>query len=368
MNHMSRQACAALLSGVLLTAGAQAAVITTSTDQITLGENSNTFTLELRLEEDKPFAGAEFGIDLPEKTTLTQVDYLDQAIREASHTPEVVRDGRVYFGFYGASNAFQGEYSVARLTFTYTGSEDALLSLGTSNVVTLNEDGTTTGDTSSAPFQVKIEREESSGGSSGSGGSGGSERPEEDIDEGETPLNPGVFTDLEGHWGKDAALRAVEMGLFSGTSATTFSPDMALSRAMLVTVLHRQEGTPAAAQAAFQDVSAGSWYESAVNWAAAENIVSGVGEGCFAPDQAITREQLAVMLYRYEQYRGNAPASTGDLSAFVDRDQISPWAEEAMKWALGAGILSGKDVARLDPQGSATRAEAASILVRLLDR
>lgn len=360
MNAITKTTCAALLSGLLLTTGAQAATITPSVTAVTLGQNETAFSVSLSLSENQPFAGAEFGLDLPEGVTLTKVDYLDDAVQSAAHTPQVQRDGRTYFGFYQGRNAFQGEYQVARLTFAYTGEEQVDIVLGSSSIVTLNEDGTTTGDADSAPFTIQVTRTGSSSGGSSSGGSS-THLPDEDI-----PLGSSPFTDISGHWAEDEILRAVELGLFKGTSETTFSPDLSLSRAMLVTVLHRQEGTPEMPSAGFGDVDQGSWYTKAVDWAAGHSIVNGVGGNRFAPDAPITREQAAVMLFRYASYLGLDTSAAGDLSAYADQDAVSSWAREAMGWAVQQGLIQGTGEWLLAPQGTATRAQTAVLLLRLL--
>lgn len=359
MNAITKTTCAALLSGLLLTTGVQAATITPSVTAVTLRQNETAFSVALSLSEDQPFAGAEFGLDLPEGVTLAKVDYLDDAVQSAAHTPQVQRDGRTYFGFYQGRNAFQGEYQVARLTFTYTGEEQVDIVLGSSSIVTLNEDGTAAGDADSTPFTIQVTRTGSSSGGSFSGSS--THLPDEDI-----PLGSAPFTDISGHWAEDEILRAVELGLFKGTSETTFSPDLPLSRAMLVTVLHRQEGTPAVPSAGFGDVDQGSWYTKAVDWAAWNSIVKGVGGNRFAPDASITREQAAVMLFRYASYLGMDTSFAGDLSAFADQNAVSPWAKEAMGWAVKQGLLKGTGEGLLDPQGTATRAQTAVLLLRLL--
>ena len=160
-NHLRqslRAAAALLLASTMLFSQALAATITPYEDTVTLEKNQQTFTLEVNLSEEVPFAGAEFGLDLPEGMTLTNVEFLDPAVQEASHTPEVTVNGRTYFGFYTGENVFFGELSVARLTFTYAGASDGAIQLGSSKVVTVRDDGSTQGDTSSAPFTVAIIR------------------------------------------------------------------------------------------------------------------------------------------------------------------------------------------------------------------
>ena len=185
------------------------------------------------------------------------------------------------------------------------------------------------------------------------------------IDEGDTPLAPGIFTDVPaGHWASEAVSFVAGRGIFTGTSATTFSPDMVMSRAMLATVLWRMEGQPASTAAnPFTDVPAGQWYTNAVIWAAEEGVVKGIGNNLFDPNGLITREQMATMLYRY----AGSPAVTGSaLSGYGDQAQVSDFAVDGMEWAVSQGIITGKAGNLLDPQGGATRAEVATMLMRYI--
>ena len=137
-----------------------------------------------------------------------------------------------------------------------------------------------------------------------------------------------------------------------------------MTRAMMATVLHRLAGTPAGSGAAgFADVTAERWFANAVSWAADSGVVTGVGGGRFDPDGLVTREQMAVMLYRMAAYLGLDTAVQGVLSGFSDSGEVSSWAEAALAWAVGADILQGED-GRLMPQGTASRAEIAAVLMR----
>ena len=154
----------------------------------------------------------------------------------------------------------------------------------------------------------------------------------------------------------------------AGVSDTAFSPNSTLTRSMLVTILHRLEGTPAASGNSFADVASGTWYTDAVSWAAANGIVTGYSDTQFGPDDSITREQLAAILYRYAAYKGMDTSATADLANFPDSGSVSTWAGDSVKWAVSFGLISGKDDGRLDPLGTATRAEVATILMRFLSR
>lgn len=187
-----------------------------------------------------------------------------------------------------------------------------------------------------------------------------------DNDPGKYPATP--FTDDKNHWGRKYIEWAYAMGYFSGTSETTFSPNMPLNRGMLVTLLHRIEGRPSAGTSSFSDVSSGAYYAGAVAWAEKNRIVSGIGGGRFAPSQDITREQLVTMLYRYAQYKGMDVSKTADLSRFKDTDRISSYAGAAMAWAVGSGIVNGTESVTLSPRGNATRAQAAVMLQKFLNQ
>ncbi|MGM9554219.1 MAG: leucine-rich repeat protein [Faecousia sp.] len=161
---------------------------------------------------------------------------------------------------------------------------------------------------------------------------------------------------------------AVTHGLFGGTSGNTFEPETAMTRAMLVTVLWRYEGQPKGYQNTFSDVNAksGSWYIDAVAWASANGVVNGVGNGKFDPEGKITREQMAAILFRYAQKKGIDTSKRGDLSGFPDANRISGYAKEAVYWTVGEGIINGSD-GKLLPQGNATRAQVATILMRYIE-
>lgn len=177
------------------------------------------------------------------------------------------------------------------------------------------------------------------------------------------------FDDTQNHWAAGNISFVTARDLFQGTSRTTFTPNGTMTRAMLVTVLHRLEDTPAATRAVtFADVPAqGSWYTDSVAWASQKGIVQGSGNK-FNPDTPVTREQLATILYRYAQFLGLSTSGRSSLTRFSDGGQASSWATDALSWTVSAGLLSGKGGGRLDPQGQATRAEVATILERLIRR
>ena len=170
-------------------------------------------------------------------------------------------------------------------------------------------------------------------------------------------------------WYHEAVDFVVENGLMNGTSATTFSPEDTMTRAMLVTVLWRYEGSPKAEASDFTDVAADAYYAQAVAWAAENGVVNGVGEGRFDPNGSITREQLATILYRYAEKKGLDVTKTTDMDIFPDEGSVSTYAVKAMSWAVAEGLITGMkegSVHYLAPQGDATRAQVATILMRFI--
>lgn len=173
------------------------------------------------------------------------------------------------------------------------------------------------------------------------------------------------FSDTKGHWGEKAILFAGARGIFKGVGNEKFNPEGKLNRAMLVTVLHRLAGEPAALGNSFSDVAKGTWYTDAVLWASQKGLVKGYNSEKFGPLDEITREQLIVILYRYMWMLGKDTNVYGNISTFKDSDNVSLWAREAMKWAAGTGLIQGnKDY--LNPGGNATRAEASTMLMRFI--
>ncbi len=172
--------------------------------------------------------------------------------------------------------------------------------------------------------------------------------------------------DIRGHWGSVAISYVISNKIMSGTSSTEFSPNTNMTRAMMVAVFANLQGIPFDAQAksGFNDVEVGSWYGSAVTWAAKNKLVSGDGKGNFAAERKITREEMAVMLYQYAKMIGKDISAKEELSKFKDGQETSDWAKEAMIWAVSNGLFQGKENNTLDPKGKATRAEIATIIYK----
>ena len=170
------------------------------------------------------------------------------------------------------------------------------------------------------------------------------------------------FDDVEsGSWYQDAVEYVSQEGLMTGTGDRQFSPGTDLTRAQLVTILWRMQGQPAGSGSpAFDDVDEGAWYTEAVNWAAGEKLVEGYGNGHFGTADPVTREQMVTLFWRMD---GRPAAEVPDLSSYQDADTVSEWAADAIAWAVEAGVISGKGEGLLDPDGTATRAETAQILM-----
>ena len=180
------------------------------------------------------------------------------------------------------------------------------------------------------------------------------------------------FTDVStGVWYYNAVAYAVSNGLMNGVGNDEFQPEEGMTRSMLVTVLWRHEGSPNQGGSTFTDVPDGLWYSQAVAWAADNGIVTGVGNQMFQPNTQITREQIATILFRCAQQKGADTQARGDLSAFPDKDKVNGWAETALQWCVGEGLIGGTNEngkVYLDPQGTATRAQVAAILMRYIEK
>ena len=181
------------------------------------------------------------------------------------------------------------------------------------------------------------------------------------------------FTDVRpDDWFYEAVMFVYQNNLMNGTSATTFSPNDATTRAQIATIFYRMAGSPAVENTnPFTDVPYGpgtDWYYDAVLWVQQNGIMQGYGDNLFGPGDPVTREQLAVIFYNYAKFKGYDTTASGDLSGFTDAGDLSPWAQEAMKWAVGSGVMSGKGNGILDPKGTATRAEIAAMLQNFIEK
>jgi len=213
------------------------------------------------------------------------------------------------------------------------------------------------------------------GGGLATGGSGGKQEDKDDdktqeekLPEQTTPSTGLPFGDVSANaWYFEDVKTAVEKGIMNGVSENSFDPNGNLTRAMFVTILYRAAGEPAISSLSdFEDVPANQYYANAVAWASTNGIVNGVSENKFAPDANITREQMAAIIHRYGKVAGITPVSDNDVS-YTDADKISSYAKDAAKWAYNAGIILGNSDGSFAPSRTASRAEAATIFVRLLN-
>lgn len=180
--------------------------------------------------------------------------------------------------------------------------------------------------------------------------------------------NTKSFVDVPGHWAEANVAFVSAHELFNGTDDTHFSPNGTMTRGMMATVLFRLDGeNKGDVNASFADVADGTWYTDAVAWANAQGIVTGYSDAAFGPEDNVTREQLAVMIYRYAQALKLVGNTTAGKLDFADADSVNDWASEAMSWLTANGILIGKPGNLLDPQGNATRAEVSAVLERFVE-
>ena len=183
----------------------------------------------------------------------------------------------------------------------------------------------------------------------------------------ETPSKT-KFNDVSANdWFASAVDYVTGKGMMNGTADNTFSPKANTTRGMVVTVLYRLENQPSTSAASFTDVASGAYYANAVAWAHANGIVSGYGSGKFGPNDKVTREQLAAILYRYAQYKKYDVSGAKSLDGYTDAQSVSSYAVPALQWANAAGIVTGKSGSKLDPKGNATRAEVAAMLMRFCE-
>lgn len=256
-------------------------------------------------------------------------------------------------------------------------SEKASTKVEISNLLAFDENGTDVEiATEDASFSTK-----SGNGGGGGGGGGGSDEEEDKTDdkkdeEPTTPVTPDApedkdgFTDVDSDdWYADAVSYVLEKGIMNGVDADKFQPEATLTRGMFATILHRVEETPAVdGEISFSDILDGEWYADAVAWANANGIVKGISETEFAPNNNITREQIATIIYRYCQFKG-IDVTTGEviLANYDDFGAVSDYAVEAIKYAVGSGLMKGRTDRTLNPRENVTRAEAATLIMRFVE-
>lgn len=180
---------------------------------------------------------------------------------------------------------------------------------------------------------------------------------------------PGFSDVSKNDWFYDAVQDAVDMGLMAGVSADRFDPKGTVTRAMVAQILYAREGKPTVSgAAAISDVPANAWFHNAMQWAKGQGVIAGYPDGRMDPNAPVTREQLAVILHSYAQKKGMNVSKTADLSGYADSAAVSVWAKDAMSWAVGSGLISGRSATTLAPAGPATRAECAVIFTQMFQK
>ena len=278
------------------------------------------------------------------------------------------RDGRAVSPF----NKVQGEYRIVNGAYTYevrakgykTAKGNFVMNGSTLNIAVEMQEGTDPSETSGV------------GGGGGGGGGGGTAptAPAQNpalVQAHDTSQDPAVvYTDVPASaWYFDAVRFAVSRGLFEGFSAAEFRPGDPMTRAMLATVLYRLDGKPKTeAFSGFSDVSDGQWYAETVNWAGKTELITGYGDGRFGVNDPLTRQQLAVILYRYAGVKGYDVTARADLTAYMDEEEIGAYASDAVSWAVAEGLITGITNTALNPEGNASRAQIAEILQRFVGK
>ena len=345
MNQVKRIACALL-----------ALLMVLSVSTAAFASNNADFNLTARYENGQnivevSLAGSNVTNGLVEvRYDHTQVTLLAVTPGDSSWIVSIdaLTPGLVSFGWVGSH--IYDETTVVTLVFGTAGGSSFVSY--TASLLEIYSSGVRQEPTTSPIAIATVTAPGGSGSGSGSG---------------YAPVHP--FTDIAGHWAEQDIIAAYQMGLFNGTgSGTTFSPNMILTRGMLVTLLHRMAGQPVTdGSHPFTDVADGMYYSAAVAWAYQNNVVAGTGDGtAFSPDMAVTREQMVTMLYRYAELMHLYTGSSATLDPFTDSESVSGWAEAAMKWAVAEGIIAGTPAGTLLPQGTTDRAQAATVLVRFL--
>ena len=346
------------LAACLLAGSALAAEITPSSSSIQMEKEQRTFSFEVKLHADEAFAGAEFGLKPSASDVSLQSLEMLGSLREEPQT-KTMKDGVLYFCFYSSSNKYQpGDYTVARVTYAYSGTAARSVQLVSSKLVTVDESGRTAGDTSAPAFTVSVTRAGgSSGSTSGSGTGGGVVLPGGTSDGG----TGGTFVDVpEGSYCFDAVEWAVENGITGGVDAAYFRPGSPCSRAQAVTFLWRAAGKPApeSREMPFADVPAGAYYYDAVLWAVEQGITRGTTDTTFSPYALCSRFQIVAFLYRAQ----GSPAAASD-NPFTDVHPGSVYYQAAL-WAVAEGVTYGATATTFAPDTLCTRGQIVTFLFR----
>jgi len=355
-----------------------------------------TYSFQITVRKPSAFeaySGVTFWIRLPSGVTFGEISYSLPGGVEWPPAQAPTLPGNYNLGYWAGSNIFTGDI-ICVINVNYTGTSETSLTIteigqnifrqqgGTDQLVanpntpvTLKPSGTTDPNKDKDDDGDDKDKDDKGDNSVGGGKSGSGNLtpiPGANIEETDPPLTePFPFTDVEeDDWFYSDVYYMWENKLMNGTSETLFSPNIALTRGMVVTVLWRMEGSPDAddLEMPFSDVASGTWYYDAVKWAAENGIVTGYENGTFCPDNTIYRQDLALVLNRYADFAETELTATREYAAFNDNAKIDTYAKDAVETLYKSGIINGKTGNNFDPKGSATRAEFAAILHRLLDR
>ena len=408
----------ALLSVAYITVSA--AELPTLTSSAYLSEEENTVELTISISENTKICGCSFTIiydnsklkynsyvaeDIIKNTSLiVNEKYAENSIRVAwAAIEELTAGGDVISVKFDLLERAEGttELQIDKAKMVDVNgskiecsSENVLVLISESDEMedenpsdeTNGSDDNSTGNGSTSSGGSSTSGSSSSGGSSLSSGGSSKPKPDENQDDNydeimeplpETPTEETEedyevfllgFDDVkETDWFYESVKFVKERGYMSGVGESEFAPNSTLTRAMLVTILYRLENSPECGNSPFTDVKNDTWYSKGVAWAAETGIVNGVGKGLFAPNNNITREQIAVILYNYAKTHDLDISHYDELNGFKDVSEVSEWASDAVHWAVGANLISGKGEGLLDARGNATRAELATILKRFTE-
>lgn len=384
-----------LLAVLLLLSSMGGALAAQSSASMEIAPGRSTFSYTLNFDAIAPsYASAQFDITISDKNTLDidsivfDSNILTVTAQEGGGTIDTlasvgdVSETVVYqAGFFSSENRFSGAMPVCAITFTYTGSADATVTLNNLKVIRLTGaevDGlpgiteqTFINDDWSRTLNVSRGTVITPGGGSTSGGGSQDNGSPDDGDQGVLGATTIDFIDVhEGDWYYNAVQYVAAANLISGTTPTTYEPNTLLTRGMFATILYRLAGSPAVTgENPFTDVESGQWYTNAVLWAAKTGIVSGNTSSTYAPNDELTREQLVTMMYRYASFKGyNVTAGQDEeFRIMTDTNAISPYAEVAFKWAFASDIIHGTTPTTLSPLKAATRAEGAKMMMDFME-
>jgi len=380
---------AAFMFSLLPAAASAAPAPAPATLTVVVPTGASTFTVDLNATGgNEPYAGIEFGLVISNEKALSFDSFnLGAALQGALSAPFMTEAGVHYFGFYAGSNAFRGQYKVGTLGFSgYTGNETVTITLSHMVVSHLLADLTSASlKNSEAVLVITVKREGVDGGvvgggSTGGGGSNGSATitiPDIEAPTTEPETKPPVTEPEKGRysdvanpsiWYYSAVYFVSDAGLMDGVGDNKFSPGTPLTRAMFVTMLGRlaekQNEDTAGFSNPFRDVPANQWYTKYVAWAADKNIVNGHSATVFAPNDPVTREQMAALMIRFCDYMGIELGSDTKI-AFTDAASISGWAASDVESAAAAGLMQGAN-GLFRPKATATRAEVAQLFMNFM--